>query len=707
MEAALGKRVTRVELGRLRLPWGRLRGREAADGVGLFTETWSLECFALLGCPSVAEQALQIDSVRQLRYSCTPCHLDVSAPAAVPAPCPRPLVPRALPAPRLCPRSADNIVGNVAHLLLQPIYATLSDIVVYSPRGHTRHAIAVAEKFKQAIELKYNERRSRAPNPDALVAYNVFVLDASPSEMVEKLPHLVVRTEDLFSGAHTDGTDAHTLGELQDDLPCLVRANTIDFAQREKEEMRDLTQASEIVSIIDPTSTIDPDSIAGSSTSSHWEPTIGQIFLGNSNDVPLPPDRRIRMRTIRGDDDDDDAYDWRTNDPNHGYGYDLCIECHDYAPFPTSAHLRAAEEHFRLLEKRWVERCVADMDGLDPKDTVQPRPPPNASHVVHLPFPSSPASSVVTINTLLPFIQFLKSLLLPVDGSLTYEVARDQLSPPRPQNAFDSPIRRGSPTSGFSPSSLPPPSSFPTSFFQSSPSPLHGAYTRIRSTSATFPSNSSPATPLSTSPTSVNPVPLRTRPLKILIYSADGYTESSVLALSILMALRGSSLPEAYLTLQVEKRRSFFVYQSDLGVLRRVEARLEKDRTAQTSSQAPTPHPSPAPVGASHGDGSWSRSLGHASARSVQFANPPVVNDPSVIPTGVSAPSAVVHPLRTRSESEADIGAHPHTPVRPRAKTLPPTRTLPWKDHQVWFNDPRFDGSFPSRVLPFLYLGNL
>jgi dual specificity MAP kinase phosphatase len=28
-------------------------------------------------------------------------------------------------------------------------------------------------------------------------------------------------------------------------------------------------------------------------------------------------------------------------------------------------------------------------------------------------------------------------------------------------------------------------------------------------------------------------------------------------------------------------------------------------------------------------------------------------------------------------------------------------------DHQTWFSDPRFDGSFPSRVLPFLYLGNL
>ncbi|KAH9830274.1 uncharacterized protein C8Q71DRAFT_372064 [Rhodofomes roseus] len=29
------------------------------------------------------------------------------------------------------------------------------------------------------------------------------------------------------------------------------------------------------------------------------------------------------------------------------------------------------------------------------------------------------------------------------------------------------------------------------------------------------------------------------------------------------------------------------------------------------------------------------------------------------------------------------------------------------RDHHVWFNDPRFDGSFPSQMLPFLYLGNL
>jgi hypothetical protein len=44
------------------------------------------------------------------------------------------------------------------------------------------------------------------------------------------------------------------------------------------------------------------------------------------------------------------------------------------------------------------------------------------------------------------------------------------------------------------------------------------------------------------------------------------------------MAVHRLSLPEAYLELQVAKRRSFFVYQSDLGVLRRVEARLASER---------------------------------------------------------------------------------------------------------------------------------
>lgn len=58
--------------------------------------------------------------------------------------------------------------------------------------------------------------------------------------------------------------------------------------------------------------------------------------------------------------------------------------------------------------------------------------------------------------------------------------------------------------------------------------------------------------------------------------------------------------------------------------------------------------------------------------------------------------STPVVPLPTVSTTTKQLG-------RPRANTLPSFIS----DHQMWFDDARFDGSFPSRVLPFLYLGNL
>lgn len=57
----------------------------------------------------------------------------------------------------------------------QPIYATLSDIVVYSPNGCTRAAFALAERFKHAIEAKARERERYGHNYQP-VPYNVFVI---------------------------------------------------------------------------------------------------------------------------------------------------------------------------------------------------------------------------------------------------------------------------------------------------------------------------------------------------------------------------------------------------------------------------------------------------------------------------------------------------------------------------------------------------
>lgn len=197
------------------------------------------------------------------------------------------------------------------------------------------------------------------------------------------------------------------------------------------------------------------------------------------------------------------------------------------------------------------------------------------------------------------------------------------------------------------------------------------------------------------------------RPKRILIYSVDGYTESSVLALFLLMKVRGLDLPEAYLELQVSKGRSFFVYQSDLIILKRVEAQLRKERAALTAavpsfglSRSNAASPSP-----NRGERfNWTRTWNVARETG---ASHPYARSPS---NSISYPSSVGHeqalsapPIVVPSQGYGEFSSP--LPRRPRAQTSP--FLPPHVDHQTWFNDPRFDGSFPSRVLPFLYLGNL
>ncbi|KII85249.1 hypothetical protein PLICRDRAFT_57188 [Plicaturopsis crispa FD-325 SS-3] len=434
-----------------------------------------------------------------------------------------------------------------------PVYSTLSDIVVYSPHGATQSAIELAGRFKQAIERKREERIKHDP-----LEYNVFVL-----------------------------TDLH-----HPSIEPLIAGGPFDFAQREKEEMRDLTRATEIVSLLPPPPGPSPtDVLSGSTTAKHYFPCVGQVFLGNADDVPLAPPNVTNS---------DDPFDYTgTNDPAAGFGYDVCVECHDLAPVPTAAHLRAAEEHLATLDAIWAER---GKEG--------PRPPVHASSVVHLPFPSSPMGTPTNVNALMPVIRFLERCLQP-------------LPPPSPSRS----------------------SSF-TALFSREASTNTTKQQQVR----------------------------RTRPLKILLYSADGYTESSVPALCLLMAVRDLSLPEAYLELQVVKRRSFFVYQGDLNVLRRVEQRLASERGGGGGYHPYVPRP--------HAHSTASTS-GHHHYTSSSYTDSPLSASPMVVPSQG-------HLVKTR----------------PRASTSP---WLPgvFDDHQAWFSDPRFDGSFPSRVLPFLYLGNL
>jgi len=82
------------------------------------------------------------------------------------------------------------------------------------------------------------------------------------------------------------------------------------------------------------------------------------------------------------------------------------------------------------------------------------------------------------------------------------------------------------------------------------------------------------------------------------------------------------------------------------------------------------------------------------------------VSSLSVDTTPSQAHHQRVVPSQRPSSLSQSFAPGQHIPVRrPRASTSP---LLPsFVDHETWFNDSKFDGSFPSRVLPFLYLGNL
>ena len=273
--------------------------------------------------------------------------------------------------------------------------------------------------------------------------YNVFVLSANEEEMRREMPHLVMRVAvnpessasagwevgdarsghiRLGGGAHTDRSDGHVIeqgnsadfgapvrdtssqtGDMGMDLdmemdvdtsPGLTEdfenddvPNTVDFAQREKDEMRDLTRASEIISFFPDGEEFEEDparDLSGTRLADHWDPLVGQVFLGNANDVPLIVEQAIRLAHVpqanvhpavvqdgavlpdeidSDSENKDDPFFYRSsNDPKSGYGYDICIECHDLAPFPGASHLRAAEEHLAMLDKLWLERCKSKLE---------------------------------------------------------------------------------------------------------------------------------------------------------------------------------------------------------------------------------------------------------------------------------------------------------------------------------------------------------
>ena len=216
---------------------------------------------------------------------------------------------------------------------------------------------------------------------------------------------------------------------------------------------------------------------------------------------------------------------------------------------------------------------------------------------------------------------------------------------------------------------------------------------------------------------------LSTSPRRILIHCADGYTDSSLLALAYVMYDRVCSLPDAYLYLQNEKKRSFFVYPADVAVLGALEQKInyvarcqnrarfnddlsreqiqvvleqerqqikekEKERLAAQVKQQQQQQQATSPMGA--------LSLS-AAARSYLPSRPSLFGRQGSA-NSVASSSTIRGPSPASSTSSGTSRS-----------TSPPSvpQGLSNATTHPWFYSEKFDGHFPSRILDFLYLGNL
>lgn len=70
------------------------------------------------------------------------------------------------------------------------------------------------------------------------------------------------------------------------------------------------------------------------------------------------------------------------------------------------------------------------------------------------------------------------------------------------------------------------------------------------------------------------------RPRKILVHCADGYTESTMLAIAYFSYSTGCPVPRAWVELHRDKKRNFFAYPADVALLSAITARLLRESPA-------------------------------------------------------------------------------------------------------------------------------
>ena len=219
-------------------------------------------------------------------------------------------------------------------------------------------------------------------------------------------------------------------------------------------------------------------------------------------------------------------------------------------------------------------------------------------------------------------------------------------------------------------------------------------------------------------------------PRRVLLHCGDGYTETSLLALAYVMLSRRCAVSEAYLFLQIDCERSFFVYTADRETVLKLEQRVievleredEEERYTrrwlaeqravatfgvQTAPALRRSSPAQDLAAANHNDhlsgpsqqqdqeeedltltlGLSSSSMGRSDSGYVDSTE--IVVDP-LLGDDKTRCALEEEAARVEAEIEAACGG----PKR-RMRSADPVE-------DAWFFGPTFEGHFPSRILPHL-----
>ncbi|KAI8149218.1 protein-tyrosine phosphatase-like protein [Fennellomyces sp. T-0311] len=217
----------------------------------------------------------------------------------------------------------------------------------------------------------------------------------------------------------------------------------------------------------------------------------------------------------------------------------------------------------------------------------------------------------------------------------------------------------------------------------------------------------------------------------ILIHCSDGYTETSLMVLSWIMYKEKVRLPEAYLILQ--RKRSFFVYAVDVPTLRRIEHHLgqqpsdhhkrKRERDLMDEDDVRLPPDTRQNVKDLHvGCNDMDEIEDDEDDEDDDDEDDEMhVKDNRLLHDDIYI-NNISNQVQPKDQQD-NVCFTPPVPGRPvRAgdyqplddidETIPAQLLAPEPDATEkmvfpWFYSPRFEGSFPSRILPFLYLGNL